>query len=29
MQEFRKKVVLEFGEYPFKEEIKRYFEIGG
>lgn len=29
MQEFRKKAVLEFGDYPFKEEIKRYFELGG
>jgi parvulin-like peptidyl-prolyl isomerase len=29
IQEFRKKAVLEFGDYPFKEEIKRHFEIGG
>jgi parvulin-like peptidyl-prolyl isomerase len=29
MQDFRKKAVLEFGDYPFKEEIKRHFEIGG
>lgn len=29
MQDFRKKAVLEFGDYPFKDEIKRYFELGG
>ena len=29
MQEFRKKAVLEFGNFPFADDVKRYFEIGG
>ena len=29
MQEFRKKAVLDFGAYPFADDIKRHFSIGG
>lgn len=28
MQEFRRKAKIEFGNYPFAEDLKRYFEIG-
>lgn len=29
MLDFRKKAVIEFGNYPFSADLKRFFEIGG